>query len=127
MAIKEITVKVPYKYVVSKNNKKMMLRGRRPALTKEYREGKEATYLLAKEQYSGDPIEGRVEITFRFFFPDNRWRDVFNYTQMLMDGLEGALYVNDAQIDIGHVFRMDKDKDNPRAEVTIKEIKDDHV
>jgi len=118
----KIKISIPWKHLVSKNNKTILLKGRRPALTKEYREGKEESHRIALEQYDGKPIEGSVNIVFRFFPPDKRRRDIFNYQEMLCDGIEGVVYVNDVQIDDGRVLRRKVSKTNPRVDITIREI-----
>lgn len=78
--------------------------------------------MLAQSEYRGDPLLGKVEIDFYFYPPDNRRRDIFNYTQMLCDGLNDVVYGDDWQIDEGHVHRMDKDKENPRVEIEVREL-----
>jgi Holliday junction resolvase RusA-like endonuclease len=57
--------------------------------------------------------------------PDLRHRDLFNVTQCIFDGIEGAVYVDDWQIDLGVVIRADRDKDNPRVTVEVWELNDD--
>lgn len=118
----DIEFDLPWDHIVSKNRKYTVTRGGRVILTAQYRDAKEALNLIGMSQYKDDPIEGDVKIRFDVFVPDNRRRDVFNVTQIIMDALEGIAYNDDKQIKDGRVINVGLDKDNPRVEVTVTEL-----
>ena len=64
-----------------------------------------------------------VDITLKLYFRDKRKSDISNRIKSLEDALEAAgVFQNDYQVDDLHVHRCGVDRDNPRVEVTIKEL-----
>ncbi|MCX8164520.1 MAG: RusA family crossover junction endodeoxyribonuclease, partial [Aquificaceae bacterium] len=52
-----------------------------------------------KEQYSGEPIEGKISIYVELLLPNHRRRDIDNMLKSLWDILEkGGVIKNDSQI-----------------------------
>lgn len=122
MSIKILKVSIPWKYVISKNNKYTVWRRGQPALSKPYREAKDAIHKKSSEQIGRKkPFNIGVKAEFDMFPPDNRRRDILNYTQILCDGIEGVLYENDALINYVIVRRRAADKENPRVEIRVTE------
>jgi len=111
-------VDIPWRHVVSKNDKLTVVRGR-PRLSTKYKNAKEAICWLGKAVW-GKPATCPVAVEVLVFPPNKRHYDIFNVTQLIFDGLEGAAYEDDFQINYGSVKRMDIDRENPRVEVTVK-------
>ena len=111
------TLEIPWQHIVSKNDKHTLVRGR-PRLSTKYKNAKEAIGWLGKTIWA-EPADWPVYVEVRVFAPDKRHYDIFNVTQLIFDGLEGAAYVDDFQINKGTVIRMAIDKENPRVEVTV--------
>ena len=99
--------------------------GKGHVLTGRYRQGKEAIYLLAVSQTSPPrpvfPVE-RLEVELDFFMPDKRKRDPTNLLKGLLDALEGAVYSDDKQIDALAWRKGPTDKENPRVDISIRQI-----
>jgi len=112
-------ISIPWKYVVSKNQKITVWNNRSPALTGAYRAAKESVREIAKEQIGTEPYDESVEIEFIMFPPDRRRRDILNYTQLICDAIEGVAYTNDWRIDKATVIRETVDRENPRVEVRV--------
>lgn len=53
-----------------------------------------------------------------FYFPDRRKRDSHNQIKLLLDGLEGIVYVNDRYV-LPRIQAVEYDKTNPRLELLI--------
>jgi Holliday junction resolvase RusA-like endonuclease len=70
------------------------------------------------------PIE-KSNVLLTYFFPDNRRRDPDNYSgKMIMDGLVRAGIIKDDSFDCVSLFLDGQyDKENPRTEIYIREIK----
>ena len=113
-----IKVKIPFRFLTSKNDKFVVWQGR-PRLSKNYRDGKEAIHTLAAEQTNREPYDEPVMVSIEFHMPNKLRRDILNYTQQLCDGLEGIVYINDCLISKAVVIRGAIDKQNPRVEVII--------
>lgn len=64
--------------------------------------------------------EGNIIMIVNLHFGDKRKRDVDNFLKLLLDGLEGVCYNNDAQI-VELTVTKAYDKKNPRVEVYIEE------
>jgi Holliday junction resolvase RusA-like endonuclease len=109
---------IPWEHVVSKNAKLTVVHGR-PRLSTKYKNAKEAIYWLAMTVWQV-PADWPVRVDVKVYPPDRRHYDIFNVTQLIFDGLEGAAYLNDYQIADGRVRRMDIDKQKPRVEVTVQ-------
>jgi Holliday junction resolvase RusA-like endonuclease len=73
----------------------------------------EVQLLLCREK----PVEGNVELTVHFFFPSMAG-DCDNRLKLLLDSLQGRLFVNDRQVKILHSY-VQKDAKNPRVEISI--------
>ena len=81
-------------------------------------------YALAAVRKSGWPMATRapVVVTLRVFFPDKRRRDLDNAVKCL-DGANGVIWYDDAQIEELHVYRA-VDRARPRLEVTVEILVD---
>ncbi len=55
------------------------------------------------------------------YFADNRCLDLQNAPKSIFDALNGFLYKDDKQVAELHIFKF-FDKDNPRIEITAKEL-----
>jgi Holliday junction resolvase RusA-like endonuclease len=89
--------------------------------TREYK--REVAFLIMKQLRLKSPLKYISLIQYRFWFPDNRKRDVpDNYSKVLRDCLKGVLVEDDCWQCIGEECFGPNwiDKDNPRVEVGIK-------
>lgn len=70
-----------------------------------------------------NPLSGRLEVSLDLHPPDARRRDADNYSKGVLDALTHAgVWQDDEQIDRLHILKCPRDKDDPRAVVTITEI-----
>lgn len=96
-----------------------MYRSRSPVYKTEVAVGFEA---CVKEQIDQvlDPSLPAMPwaITFWFYFPDKRKRDVDNCIKAGMDAVTRALGVDDSNVDEVHAYKS-YDKHNPRCEVIV--------
>lgn len=79
----------------------------------------------AKSQWKGKMLEGLLVVDIKLYFKDKRKHDWDNYHKLSMDSLEGIVYKSDNQIDDSRVRRF-LDKENPRIEININEIKNEN-
>lgn len=71
-----------------------------------------------------EPLEGRQEISIMFYVKDNRRRDLDNMLTTIQDALVKAGIIADdswKSLKIGEIDAT-LDKNNPRAEITIKSV-----
>ena len=81
---------------------------------------KDAVRWQAKVQWKKPILTEDLEITFKYYFIDNRM-DHLNCNKAIADSLEGIVYKNDRQIKISHHYSH-LDSKNPRIELIIKII-----
>lgn len=74
---------------------------------------------LAK-QAGAQLLAGALQMTLHLYRP-RKTGDSSNRVKVLEDALQGILYANDSQIIEHHIYRHD-DKQEPRVELTVKEI-----
>jgi len=82
---------------------------------------KESYQWQAKMLHKGKPLEGDLEISIVIFQKTKRKTDWDNFNKIVMDSLSGIVWVDDSQIQVAHVEKA-YDKENPRIELTIKNI-----
>ena len=71
-----------------------------------------------------EPITGNVEASYTFYRGDNRKYDISNYVKTIEDCLTIANYwEDDNQLVKITILKGEKDKENPRVEIIIKEVK----
>jgi crossover junction endodeoxyribonuclease RusA len=75
--------------------------------------------LMAMAQ-AGETFTGPVRVTARFYRP-RKAGDLDNRLKVLLDVLNGVVWLDDKQIVEIHAFRHD-DKHNPRVEVEVSEV-----
>jgi len=63
-------------------------------------------------------VNGVVTISVACYFPDARRRDIDNVLKAVMDGLNGAAYIDDSQVTSATVTKA-IDRERPRTEVTV--------
>jgi crossover junction endodeoxyribonuclease RusA len=76
--------------------------------------------LLARQQKFGEPIEGNVAISMKFYRA-RKSGDLDNRIKVLLDALQGIAYADDKQVTELHAYRFD-DAKNPRVEVEIAPV-----
>lgn len=122
----EVTIEIPWRYVVSKNRKSTVWSNGRIALSTKYSNAKDSIHKIAKlqshEQGVKVPCTDRVGLELQVYPPDKRHRDIFNVTQCIFDGIEGTFYEDDWQIDHGLVLRCPVDRERPRVVVKLWRI-----
>jgi len=77
-------------------------------------------------QYSfmgNEPTEDYYSVSIHLFPPTKAKRDCGNYEKLICDAMSGFIYEDDSQIKHLQIFMHHKDKENPRAEVTVDVIK----
>ena len=82
---------------ISVNSLYRSVRGRN-ILSKQAREFKSEAQKQIKLLYTGNVLENRLRVKLIFYFPDNRRRDVDNYTKAILDSLTGIVFRDDSQI-----------------------------
>lgn len=117
-----ITLVLPWSALVTKNK----LRSGKQADIAYHRAVRRAR-AVAKRQLEARGLgplpvfrTGRVKVTATLIPPDARW-DAHNVLDALLDGLEGAVYRNDAQIKEGHWRDEEPDSEHPRAYVAVEQ------
>ena len=60
-----------------------------------------------------------LSLTLRFYFKNNRRRDIDNHNELVLDALTGVVYLNDSQIRSLHTF-FAVDPKRPRIEITVE-------
>ena len=117
---------IPFEYRVSKGAKKTKWSGNRVALSARYRNAKHnahMTALVQAREVGWKPIPKGTGVVVKFFvhFPSGVQRDPINYTECLLDALEGVAYDNDSQVIDSEVHFEGYDKENPRIVVGVNE------
>lgn len=69
------------------------------------------------------PTDKPVSVVAWFYMPNHRRVDVDNLVKSLLDGLSGVLYEDDGQVVRIEAVKM-VDRDNPRAEVCVRELEE---
>lgn len=64
-----------------------------------------------------EPLDGTVEVRFRFVLPDRRRRDIDNLLKLGLDAMNGITYSDDTQVH--HIEATKQVGDEPRTEITI--------
>lgn len=82
----------------------------------EARAYKEHCGWLLKAAGITEPTSGEVRLRVCLYRPAKRG-DLDNFLKILIDSLNGILYVDDAQVVEIHALRFE-DKNNPRVEIT---------
>lgn len=113
---------IPWELLVSKNDKMTKWSNGRMALTGEYRDSKKAIRVKAREQWEGDPYDWPIALIFTFYEPTKHRRDIPNYDEILLDGLEGVVMDDDYWVFSLTPQRGGKDKDNPRVEIDVIDL-----
>jgi len=90
-------------------------------MKKEAKERKEQYSWEAKSQWKKKVTDKPLSIRIDIFFGDKRIRDWDNYHKLSMDALSGIVWEDDSQIKEAHVT-VSYNKENPRMEITIKEL-----
>ncbi len=88
-------------------------------LSQKARDYGETIGKLAKLQYRGKPLTEDLEVSFYYYFGDNKTHDHLNYNKMLSDRMNQIVWQDDKQIKVSHHYSL-VDAVNPRVEVDIK-------
>jgi len=72
-----------------------------------------------KTQWRGKPLQGDLEVSFYYYFGDNRRRDHLNFNKILADRFNQIVWNDDSQMKISHHY-TEYDDVQPRIEVFIK-------
>lgn len=104
---------------------KTLYKGRVFAKTNNYKRSKGSFYLPKKVTKSiqdfqsfilpslpPSPATSPVCVTIRFFYKDNRKRDIDNPIKSILDALNGLVYVDDSQVVKLKVYKHVKQKQN---------------
>lgn len=120
----EITLVIPE---IPPSNNRFMGRGTRYIQSIQYQEEKQRWEWMIKaaaKEKPRNPIEKAI-VNITYYFPDKHRRDPDNYSgKFLLDGLTKAGIIKDDSFsNIQLVLTGKVDKDNPRTEIVIKEVK----
>lgn len=87
----------------------------------------EATVAMHARQVWGqrEPLRGRLRVRIEFYRKTRRVCDLDNLIKAILDGLEGVVFANDRQIDRFTDTGRAVDRDEPRVEVWVWEIKEE--
>lgn len=99
------------------NQRTMIVRGHQTS-SKQWKDTKTALAWETRSQVKFEPLEGSLAVNLMFYFGDNRKRDIDAYIKIVLDSMEGIVYVNDSQITEMHCFK-EIDKENPRTVIQI--------
>lgn len=115
---------IPFDCCVSKRDK-IIQRGNRIVLTERYKNAKRDAHMHALSQAMAEgwkpiPSHKAVEIDFFIWFPSGLQKDPINYTENLLDALEGVAYENDRQCTRVGVMLVGYDKMHPRIEIEVR-------
>lgn len=96
----------------------------RKITSKKGREYREAAMVdIAAHGLTLARLAGSLEVSLDLHPPDNRRRDIDNYSKAVLDALtEAGVWHDDEQIDRLHILKCPRDKNNPRVVVTISQI-----
>lgn len=116
----DFTIKIP----PSVNHMYIQTKGGSKILTKDAKEYIKHTQNVVKKKmreigYSVEEPGVWHYMDLYFYFPDKRIRDSHNCIKILMDSLEGLLFMNDYYI-MPRIQDVQLDRDNPRLEVIYK-------
>jgi crossover junction endodeoxyribonuclease RusA len=92
-------------------NRYWMIARNRLVTTPEAKDYKQLVALMLKNKY--EPMRCPIAVNVTVFRPAKRG-DLDNYLKVMLDALQGILYVDDKQITEIHAFRED-DKNNPHV------------
>ena len=88
-------------------------------MTKQGKQLKEQYQMEARSQFKDEIIFGDCDLEITLFFKDKRRRDVDNYNKLVLDSLEGVVFLDDSQIQKLTITK-DYSAENPRIEIEIK-------
>jgi crossover junction endodeoxyribonuclease RusA len=88
-------------------------------MTKEGKALKTDYAWQAHAQWRRPMFDGELIVEITLFFPDNRRRDIDNYSKILLDALTGIVWKDDSQI-VRATVEKKVDVKNPRIEILIK-------
>ncbi len=111
-----VTLPVP---VSANQNTRLDMRTGRILTSQASREYRQVVFYAVKQLGQPElPLEGRVGAELHVFFPDYRRRDIDNCLKVTLDGMKGAMYLDDSQVVEIHIYKH-VDKLRPRFEVTV--------
>lgn len=122
-----LSITIPLTPVSKKNSQRIVIVRGRPMIipSKVYKDYEKAAVALLRQQYSGEPIDTKVNVAMVFYMPTHRRVDLVNLQEACLDVLvtSGILQDDNSKI----VACMDEsyvtyDKKNPRTEITITEV-----
>lgn len=102
---------------------KMTCRGNFASMykTQEAKDIQETYGWLIKQQ-TRDFYLGPISLDITVYFGDNRRHDIDNVNKILFDSLTGVIIEDDSQV-LDLTIRKRLDKENPRVEMIIRDIK----
>lgn len=96
-------------------------RGRFPSvyMSNEGKAIKESFQWQIKSQWTIGKLKGKIGVSVRMFFGDEKRRDIDNYHKIILDSLKGICFDDDSQI---YDLRATKEVDKfmPRVEIDIR-------
>lgn len=94
-----------------------MYRGRR-FWTQRGKDTKVGFQTEIASEWQNEPHSGPLALTIRFYFKDNRRRDIDSHLKCLLDAMTGIVYDDDSQVIELHVFKF-IDKKQPRVAIEV--------
>ena len=99
-------------------NRYWMIANNRIVVTSEARNYKQQVFY--KLAHLTEPLRKDIAVNVTIFRAYKRG-DLDNFLKIMLDALQGIIYLNDSQITEIHAFR-DDDKNNPRVRVLVYEL-----
>jgi len=76
--------------------------------------------VMARSQYRGELLSGRLSVRATITFGTKHRRDIQNCLKVELDALQGVVYVDDSQIEHLEIFKL-YDKNKPSLVLEIRE------
>ena len=102
------------------NSRRLVMRGRKPMMIKSQKAMEYGTYFLSQLPIRDELLEGDLAIHITIWYASRR-PDLDE--SLILDLLQGRVYVNDRQIKEKHIYHR-LDKENPRSEIRIHPIQE---
>jgi len=102
-----IILTFPFK-AISKDNEKRYNASGRAFTSKKFKDFEEQVKWTAKSQYQGELLNSDLRVDMYFWFKTKVHCDMYNLPKSIADALQGIIYANDRQINMGFL-KIDKD------------------
>ena len=74
-----------------------------------------------KTQWHSKPLTCNLEVSYHYYFNDNRKRDHLNFNKIINDRCNQLIWLDDSQIKISHHY-TEYDENEPRVEIFVSTL-----